>query len=276
MKANELKGTLKEGKPVFGMMLSSMDGQRWVSVLASTTLDYVVIDAEHGSRSRNDIANLVIVVQAAGLTAIVRVPEPNPVWVAMAIDAGADGVLVPYCEDLEEVKACAFKLRTHPIKGKAFQDVVDKGEYPSEKSKTYLEKRHANHLFILGIESKTAVERLETLLENAPVDGVFVGPNDMTTSLGIPDEVDNPIYLDTLKHIIKVSEEHGKPVMIHQQTRETSLKAIELGARWILHSSDAGLLRNAANADFGVLREAAGKKFGVSTTASAEDKMEVV
>ena len=276
MNTKELKENLAAGKPVFGMMLSLMDGQRWGSVLASTTLDYVVIDSEHGSRDRNDIANLIIVVKAAGLTAIVRVPEPNPVWVAMAIDAGADGVLVPYCEELDEVRACAYKLRTHPLKGKAFWDVAQKGEYPSEKSKAYLDKRHENHVFILGIESKTAVERLENLLENAPVDGVFVGPNDMTTSLGIPDEVDNPIYLDTLKRVIEVSEAHGKPVMIHQQTVATSLKAIELGARWILHSSDAGLLRNAANADFGKLREAAGKRFGVSAEASAEDKMEVV
>jgi 4-hydroxy-2-oxoheptanedioate aldolase len=274
--AKDLKKTLAEGKPVFGMMLSAMDGTRWGAVLASTTLDYLVIDTEHGSRDRKDVANLVNMLKAANLTAIVRVPEPNPVWVAMAMDAGADGVLVPYCEELDEVKACAYKLRTHPLKGKAFWDVVEKGEYPSEKSKAYLDKRHDGHIFILGIESKTAVERLETLLENAPVDGVFVGPNDMTTSLGIPDEVDNPVYLDTLKRVVKVSEAHGKPVMIHQQTRDTSLKAIEIGARWVLHSTDAGMLRNAVNADFSVLRESAGKRFGASVKAVATDKVEVV
>jgi 4-hydroxy-2-oxoheptanedioate aldolase len=273
--AKDLKATLKDGKPVFGMMLFAAEGMRWVNVLASTILDYIVIDSEHASRDRSGIANMVIMVKAAGLAAIVRVPDTDPVYVAMALDAGADGVLVPYCEDLEEVKACAFKLRTHPLKGQGFRDVVEKGIYPSEKSKTYLNKRHENHLFILGIESKPAVDNLERLLKAAPVDGVFVGPNDMTTSLGIPDEVDNPVYIDTLKKVISTCESRGIPVMIHQQTRDTSLKAIELGARWVLHSSDAGFLRNAVNSDFAVLRDAAGKKWGAAK-ARASDKMDVV
>ena len=119
MNPTELKQTLDNGQPVFGMMISMMENMRWVSVLASTTLDYVVVDTEHGSRDRREIANHVVMGEAAGKTVIVRVPEPNPVWVAEAVDAGAHGVLVPYCEDIDEVRACAWKLRVHPLKGEA-------------------------------------------------------------------------------------------------------------------------------------------------------------
>lgn len=276
MNPTELKSTLDKGQPVFGMMISMMENMRWVTVLASTTLDYVVVDTEHGSRDRREIANHVIMGQAAGKTVIVRVPEPNPVWVAEAVDAGAHGVLVPYCEDIDEVRACAWKLRVHPLKGAGFKNVMETGEYPSKKSQEYLEKRNAGRLFIMGVESKPAVDNLEAMVSAAPIDGVFVGPNDLTTSLGIPDEVENPVYIDALKRIIKVSEAHGKPVMIHQQTIAASKKAIDLGARWVLHSTDAGFIRNGVNADFAQLREAAGKRWDVTSVNGADDRMGAV
>ena len=276
MNPTQLKQTLDNGQPVFGMMISMMENMRWTSVLASTTLDYVVVDTEHGSRDRREIANHVIMGQAAGKTVIVRVPEPNPVWVAEAVDAGAHGVLVPYCEDIDEVRACAWKLRVHPLKGEGFKNVMETGEYPSKKSQEYLEKRNAGRLFIMGVESKPALDNLEAMVSCAPIDGVFVGPNDLTTSLGIPDEVDNPIYVDALKRIISVSEAAGKPVLIHQQTVESSKKAIELGARWVLHSTDAGFVRNGVNSDFATLREAAAQRWEVSGGGSASDDMGAV
>ncbi len=276
MNPTELKKALDSGQPVFGMMISMMENMRWTSVLASTTLDYIVVDTEHGSRDRREIANHVVMGQAAGKTVIVRVPEPNPVWVAEAIDAGAHGVLVPYCEDIDEVRACTWKLRVHPLKGEGFKNVMETGEYPSKKSQEYLEKRNGGRLFIMGVESKPAVDKLEEMVTCAPIDGVFVGPNDLTTSLGIPDEVDNPIYIDTLKKIISVSEAHGKPVMIHQQTIPASTTAIELGARWVLHSTDAGFIRNGVNADFAKLREIASKKWELASVNGADDKMGAV
>jgi 4-hydroxy-2-oxoheptanedioate aldolase len=272
----ELKATLKKGLPVFGCMLSIMEGMRWGRVLASSTLDYVVIDTEHGSRSRTDTAALVMMVKAAGLTAIVRVADTDPVFVAMALDAGADGVLVPYMEEVEEVKECAYKLRLHPLKGQAFRNVVEKGEFPSDKSRDYLARRHSDNLFIMGIESKTAVNRLEELLDCAEIDAVFVGPNDLSTSLGDPDNLRSDDYVNALKRVITVSEARGVPVMVHHQNQAMSIRGIELGARFVLHSSDGGMLRNAMNNEFAVLREAASKRWGGQEGAEAEDHMEVV
>ena len=246
------------------------------SLNAATTVDYIVIDSEHGSRSRNDIARMGYVVKSAGLTAIVRVVSTEPIWVAMALDAGADGVLVPYCETLEEIRACAIKLRTHPLKGEAFANVVERDEYPSEAVREYIGNRHKDHLFIVGVESKPAADRIEQILDCGPIDGVFIGPNDMSTSLGIPDQYDNPLYRDTLKRVIDASEGRGVPVMIHHQTHETGMMAIELGARWVLHSSDAGFVRQAANDEFAKLREAASKKWGSAADATAADEMDVV
>ncbi len=271
MKPADLKAAIKAKKPVFGFMISATASMRWERVFAGSTLDFVVIDSEHGSRDRQLIADTVAQMQSLDITAIVRTPNTEEVWVAMAIDAGADGVLVPYCETLDEVRHTCMKLRTHPLKGEYYERVVKTGEYPSEKSKAYLENRNSDRIFIMGVESEPAANHVEEMIECAPIDAVFIGPNDMTTSLGIPDEVDNPIYLDTLSKVIKAADDRGLPTMIHQQTISTSKTAIDLGARFILHSSDAGILLRGIQDEFAELRQFAG-----GAEVAAEDTLDVV
>jgi len=276
MKPSDLKAALKAKRPVFGFMVSATSSMRWERVFAGSTLDFVVIDSEHGSRDRQLIADTVAQMQSLDITAIVRTPNTEEVYVAMALDAGADGVLVPYCETVDEVRHCAVKLRTHPLKGEYYERVVDTGEYPSDKSKKYLAERHKDHIFIMGIESEPAANRVGELIDCADIDGVFIGPNDMSTSLGIPDESSNPIYLDTLSRIIAEADKRGLPTMIHQQTIETSAKAIELGARFIMHSSDAGILLRGTQDEFAELRKITSKKYGVVDEVEAEDTLDVV
>jgi|TARA_B110000263_G_C15260397_1_gene488556 2-keto-3-deoxy-L-rhamnonate aldolase RhmA len=276
MKPADLKAALKAKTPVFGFMISATASMRWGRVFAGSTLDFVVIDSEHGSRDRQLIADTVAQMQSLDITAIVRTPDTQEVWVAMAMDAGADGVLVPYCETVDEVRHTCMKMKTHPLKGEYYEQVVSTGEYPSEKSKAYLENRHKDQIFIMGVESEPAANRVEELIECAPIDAVFIGPNDMTTSLGIPDEVTNPIYLDTLSKVIDAADDRGLPTMIHQQTIEASAVAIELGARFIMHSSDAGILLRGTQDEFAQIREIAGKKHGGVAKVVAEDTLDVV
>ena len=276
MEPAQLKATLKAGKPVFGFMIAAIEGLRWARVYAGSTLDYIIIDWEHSSRNRQKISELVTSVKSAGITCIVRTPNTDDTYVAIALDAGADGVLVPYCETVEEVRACANKVRFHPLKGEYFERACMTGELPSEKTREYLNNRHKDHIFIMGIESEPAANRLDELLECAEIDGIFVGPNDLTTSLGIPDEVDNPIYLDVLKNVIETGEKQGVPTMVHQQSIETSTKAIELGARFVLHSSEVGILLKGIQNDFAQLREIASAKFGGVEAREAEDTLDTI
>ena len=278
MNGQMLKRTLSEGGHVFGCMISAMGTTRFRSALAGATLDFVVIDSEHGSRDRKEIQELCAMFRDIDVTPIVRVPVPKAEWVAMALDAGAAGVLVPYCETVEEVQACVATAKWHPLKGEYLQRAVAEGVLPSDKSRAYLEARHAESIVIIGIESEPAYERLESLLDVGSIDGIFVGPNDMTTSLGIPDEVTHPRYLDVLRGVISTSEAHGVPVMIHQQTLETSTTAIELGARFVMHSMDGRLMQIAMQEHMAALRESARQITGrpAVATGAARDTIEPV
>ena len=254
MNPKDIKKTLQSGGSVFGTMINFVEGSRWGAAFSSKALDYIIIDAEHGSYSRGEIARMVAIGQSVGLSVIVRVADPDPTLIAIALDAKADGVLVPYCENAEMIQRCAWKVQLHPLKGKAFEDVVSSETFPSKKTKDYLHKRNGHKIMIVGIESITAVNDLDNLISKGPIDGVFVGPNDLSTSMGIPDELETKEYLDTLTKIIKVSESHNIPVMVHGFSEERTLKTMELGSRFVLHSSDGMMISGSIDKEFTAIR----------------------
>ncbi len=258
MDAVRLKETLAGGGHVFGCMFSAMASTRFGGAIAGSTMDFVIIDSEHGSRDRAEIQQLCGMLRQADITPIVRVPVPKAEWVAMALDAGAAGVLVPYCETVEEVEAVVATVKWHPLKGEYLLRAVREEVFPSDETRDYLMNRRRESIAIIGIESKPGQDNLDKILDVPGIDGIFIGPNDMSTSLGIPDDYSNPKYLDVLKDVIGRSEARNVPVMVHQQTIETSTTAIDLGARFVMHSTDAGMMRAAMIRDMAVLREAGG------------------
>ena len=270
MKPAKLKQTLRNGGHVFGCMLSAMASTRFAGALSGSTLDYAIIDTEHSSRDRTEVQTLCAMLRNIDITPIVRVPIPRMEWVAMALDAGAAGVLVPYVESIEEVEAVAATAKWHPMKGEYLLRAVRDNKFPSAASKKYLKDRHRDTITILGIESQPAYENLDAILDAGQPDGIFIGPNDMSTSLGVPNEYDNPVYLDVVADIIRRCEQRGIPVMVHQQNLPTSQTAIELGARFVLHSTDAGMLQRVIRSEMNQLREMTGigvakAKDGVAT-----------
>jgi len=276
MDAIRLKETLAAGGSVFGFMIVSMGSTRFQRGLEGGGADFVVIDSEHGSRDRAEILELTTMLRALDITPIVRVPVPMPHYVAMALDAGAAGVLVPYCEDLDEIRACVATGKWHPMKGEYRTRAVTEGVFPSEATRKYLEGRHKESIVIIGIESEPAYKNLDAILEIEGIDAMFIGPNDLTTSLGIPDEFDNPQYLDVVEDVIKRSEAKGKPVLIHQWRVEDSRRTIERGSRFVLHGMDMQFMADGMRDQFKKLREAAARVRGGVEIVEGRDTSETV
>ena len=255
MNGAELKATLKSGGRVFGTMISIARNPKWIPILDSVGLDYVIIDTEHNPRSRGELGDFLINLNTSGVVPIVRVPIPDSHYITMAMDAGAQGVLAPYCETVDQVREVVAAAKWRPLKGEAVDRVVRTGEHISDGTKAYLENRNKNSIAIIGIESVAAVDNLEKMLQVPGIDGIFVGPNDMSISLGIPDQYDRKEYQDTVKRVIDMSEAHGIAVQVHQQTPELSTYWISQGARFILHGTDRRALTEGFKSDFGQLRD---------------------
>jgi 4-hydroxy-2-oxoheptanedioate aldolase len=255
MNGAELKATLKSGGRVFGTMISIARNPKWIPVLDGVGLDYVVIDTEHNYRSRGELGDFLIMMNTSGVVPIVRIPIPDSHYVTMAMDAGAQGVLAPYCETVEQVREVVAAAKWRPLKGEAVDRLMGKGEHISDATRAYLEDRNKNSIAIIGIESEAAVNNLEAMLQVPGIDGIFVGPNDMSISLGIPDQYDQEIYQSTVKKVIDMSEAHGIATQVHQQTPDLSTYWISQGARFVLHGTDRRALTEGFKADFGALRD---------------------
>ena len=257
MNGAELKATLQEGGRVYGTMITHGRNPRWVEALGGIGLDYVVIDTEHGPRSRAEMADYLAAFGNSPVVPIVRIPIPTSEYVTMALDAGAQGILAPYCESVEQVKEVVGAAKWRPLKGEAVQRLMDSGEHVSDATRAYLENRNRNTVAIIGIESVEAVNNLEAILQVPGIDGIFVGPNDMSISIGFPDQYDRPEYQEIVKKVIDTSEAHGLATLVHHQTADLSAHWVRQGARFVLHTTDRRTLAEAYRREFAALREVA-------------------
>ena len=119
MNGAEIKATLKGGGRVFGTMLSIGRSPRWIPVLDGVGLDYVIIDTEHSPRSRGELGDFLTMFNTTDVAPFVRIPIPDSHYVTMAMDAGAQGVLAPYCETVNQVKEVVAATKWRPLKGEA-------------------------------------------------------------------------------------------------------------------------------------------------------------
>ena len=180
MNGEQLKQKVNGGGIVYGTMISMGRNPGWGRTVGAFGLDYVIIDTEHAARSRSEVADYMAAFNYTGVVPIVRGPIPASHYVTMFLDAGAQGVLAPYCETVDEVKEVVGATKWRPLKGALAKKAVDLGEFPSLETKEYLENRNRNNVCIIGIESVPAIANLESILKVDGIDAIFVGPSDLS------------------------------------------------------------------------------------------------
>lgn len=250
----ELKQAFREkvlsGEVLYGSMLSMIRNPRWVSVIKELHFDFICIDNEHSPYSQSEIADLIAVFGNTGIPTLVRVPLPAWYHVAGVFDAGAWGVLAPYCETVEQAKEVVRAARWRPLKGRYVQKVMDEGEFPSEETRRHLQEYNAGHVVIIGIESVPAVENLERILDVGGIDAVFIGPADISTSMGIPRQYDQPDFDKMLRQIIQSCRRRKVQLAANFQQPEHSAKWANEGINMVIHSTDFRMLHEAYRRDF--------------------------
>ena len=239
MNGAQLRETMHSGGTIYGTMTSLIRNPRWAGIYGRLGFDYVIVDTEHSPTGRSETADLAAAFLGAGICPVIRVPHTEPHQTIMALDAGFHGVLVPYCESVEEVRAVVHAARLRPLKGALHNKVRDQGDYPSEAAQQYLTERNKNVVVIIGIESVPAVEKLDQILDVGGIDAIFIGPNDLSITLGIPDQYDHPRFVETVEHIITTSQARGIPAGGHWQVEEQIDFWMAKGSRFVLYSSDA-------------------------------------
>jgi len=208
--------------------------------------DFIFICNEHMPIDRTETAMMCQFYAAKGISPVVRIPTPQAHYAAMALDGGAQGIVVPYVETVEEVQEIVGAVKYRPLKGKKLRDYLDGTTEPSPEITAFLEKFNRNNYVIIGIESVAGYDNLDAMLAIPGVDGVFVGPHDMTVSMDIPEQYDHPEFVAMLEDILTRCKAAGVGAGVHlsqmvaDDTRFTNL--IEKGMNWVLYGADIALL----------------------------------
>lgn len=272
MTGSQIKARLHAGKCTYGTHIVSFMNPTAAALAAEIKLDFAFICTEHIPLGRTEVGTMCRYYAARGISPIVRVPSPDPYSIAMALDGGAEGIVVPYVETVEEVKKIVGAVKYRPIKGALLQAVLDgRARFP-EKTQRFLEDFNRETYVIIGVESVEAMKNLDQLIAVPGVDGVFLGPHDITTSMGIPTEYENPLFLDAVEAVIRRCRQQSIGVGLHTQLLKLPegvlARLLAAGMNWLINAADVIIMREAMNAQLAALRQLA-EKGGDETVPAA-------
>ena len=208
-------------------------------ILAKSGFDWLAVDLEHSVISLREAEDLIRIIDLCKVVPLVRLSSNNPVQIARIMDAGAHGVIVPMINTKKEAQA-AVDAVFYPPKGKRGVGLARAHEYGA-KFEEYRNWLPENGIVIVQIENIKGVENLREILSVEGIFGFIVGPYDLSSSLGIPGELDHPLMLKKLKEIIDIANDFPnikKGVHKISIDPDPVLDAVNAGYDLIAYSTD--------------------------------------
>lgn len=210
--------------------------------------------------------------RSMGIAPIVRVAAADATLVCQAVNAGAQGIVAPYLEKEDEVESLVYALKYRPLKGMLLEQYKATPETMPDALRTYLATYNSGNVAIANIESVPALNNLENLLAVKGLDAVFIGPHDLSVSMGLPEEYDHPDFEKAVAYIINSCRSKDISVGIHFSLEpDRQVKWAQQGANIIVHSSDGALFGQRLTSDMKHIRNMLGDThhFGEPDSVSA-------
>jgi 2-keto-3-deoxy-L-rhamnonate aldolase RhmA len=232
LRSNSAKDRLRSGKPVIGVGLT-FASPAMVELCAYAGFHFVRIDCEHGPMDPAIAEHLIRTAEATGITPLVRPPANQSHEILRYLDAGAQGVLVPHIETKEDAERAARAVRFHPH-GDRSMGGTRWAQYGAFASMTELAAQSNEAMFMMAlIESKAGVDNLDEILAVEGVDAVQIGPNDLSQSLGLPAQVNEPVVREYMDRIIDKTVASGKYMALGAGSVESAKRLLDRGVMMI-------------------------------------------
>ena len=237
------KTRLKQG-PQYGIFLTAVTWPGLLELLAKNGYDFVVIDTEHGSYSYEQVQALAQRARLLGIHPIVRVAGKQYHLVSRALDMGVDSVMMPTVETTTEVENLVQWAKYPPQgrRGAGNSTIV----LEPDKAR-FIRETNAAGLVVIQIETRGGLENLDALLKVPGLDAIFIGPLDLSISLGIPGEFQHPVFTQAVDEIIRKSRAAGIVVGL-MCAPEAAPAYTRMGAHLVAIGADFTLLQSAAQA----------------------------
>jgi 4-hydroxy-2-oxoheptanedioate aldolase len=252
MGPNTLKRKLTAGEMALGIFVG-FDAPFLLEIFGFTGFDFVVIDCEHGALDPHHVENLVRAAERSGATPIVRVPQNIPQILLRYLDVGPQGALIPWCQSAAEALAAAQATRYYPLGRRGLAGVRAAQYGVVEPLALYTQRANEELHLTVQVETAAAVEALPEMLQVPGVDAFFIGPNDLSQSLGYPGQPEEPAVQQVIDHALELIIGAGKTAGIMVKDAASARRYHERGATMI-SISVSGLVASASRTFLAAVR----------------------
>jgi 2-keto-3-deoxy-L-rhamnonate aldolase RhmA len=232
MQANKMKARFAAGQPAFGLSVMIPSAQI-VEMAAGVGFDWVLIDCEHGTVGLETVEQMVMAAEAAGITPIVRPQSNSATDILLAMDRGAMGVQIPHISTAAAARAAVQAVKFHPQGARSLAAGTRASGYGYRGSMgEFTAAANRETLVCIQIEDEEALPNIDEILKVEGVDVFFIGPSDLSQSMGHPGDPKAPRVAkainETLAKIVAAGRTPGMPA-----TAEAVQGALAKGVRYI-------------------------------------------
>ena len=248
-----IKQRLRRGDTLYGTFIA-LNSPDAVEVLGISGFDFVVIDTEHGPMSVESTTNLIRAAEVREMAAFTRVTSASTSTILRSLDVGPAGVMVPQVSNCKAAEKIVAASHYHPV-GTRGLAMPRSSLYGACDVNSYLERTREDLVIIVQCESKESLERVAAIAAVPYVDVVFIGPYDLSQSLGVPGEIDHPLVKEAEESVLEACSAAGKAAGILAGNGEAAKKKAEQGFRFIGIGLDILLLSAAAKRELQAAKE---------------------
>ena len=257
--AHSFRSRLRSGETLFAPLMT-LNSPAVAELMADAGFDWLFIDAEHSTLDTSQMQSLL---QAAGSTpCVIRITSGDDVPIKKALDIGAAGIIVPQVNSADQARRIVQSAKYAPI-GQRGLGIARAHRY-GLKVREYMQSANDDTAVIVQAEHRDAVTDIDAIVRVDGVDGVLIGPYDLSASLGLPGAVDHPDVRAAIERVRTACQAVGLPLGIFGLTAEAVRPYIDNGFTMIVAGVDTVLLGNAATTLVAALRAATAP--GAATT----------
>ncbi len=254
MRENRVRAIWREGAAVINGWLA-IPSSVSAETMAHQGFDSLTVDTQHGLTDYTSAVGMFQAISTTEVMPMARVPWNEPGIIMKMLDAGAYGIICPMINTRDEaerfVGACRYAPDGYRSFGPTRAVVYAGADYAVHANDTVLA--------IAMIETAEALDNLDDILSSTGLDGVYIGPSDLSLSLGCTPKLDptEPRAVEAIEEILAAAKRHGVAPGIHCQTPEYARRMIDLGFQLVTLWSDNGILGKGAREAVAVARESA-------------------
>lgn len=240
---SDFRSKLENGSCVYGIFMKTGDPM-FVEAASLGGFDYVILDTEHGPVSIENQQNNIRAAQARGAVPIIRLKDSAENTIGKALDIGACGIQVPQINSAADAEKAVKFAKFYPYGARGVCRFVRAADYSNMDRYEYFEDSK-NLLVILQLEGVQAIKNLDEILEVEGVDILFIGPYDLSQSLGIPGKINDPVVVAEMKKIVEKAKKEGKVIGTFVDTPQDLVMWRDMGVRYLSYSVDVGVFLDA-------------------------------